>query len=661
MSKRGTTDNNSINLRDNLDKFKNWVKEVREVGKLLNEEILKCKENKKWPMNEPIGIKIKGLISEIQKLISWSEKIKIERILILKFIGEIITSLYIRIYVVDMYNDKKRSTNKVGWSWERWENVEKINRFNIKIYTKQENNKDKDILIQYLFKLVLEPLLDIYGDPHSFGYRKGRNAHMALGCLIKSLQLKKKGNQDTYYVQTKYIFNIKSFLNHNSFNWILTNFPMPYGFEHILIEWLKFNNLFNNNIYNNNIHDNYIENIIDYHPSGHPTGGNHVRDNNNFIISPLILNFILDGLEESIYKANRTIKNEDKIQFLKEQNKLYKAEKLFRIETSISFIRYLNNIIIITNTDKIIPDIKQIINDFFIHRNIKYNISDINKVSHGFKFNYLGFNIKYLDHYKKDPPTKLVDLGKDGILTKGITYKGFKQSKSGIFVLPNSYAITYIKSKIKNIFKNLHESPYSLIKLVNPIIRIWGIYYGIGMAARIFTKIDHFIFYRTFRYIKRKYEKLRVLTALNTYFFSNDFYKSPYNRKYHFHGIYKNNVEWILLLHKIVQCIPVQMFAPSKEVYLGYYFIDPDIYNNWSSKIHSYRFKNSISFRDKLYISQKGKCTICNFSLENCYNNNLDIDHIIPLVKGGSNHLNNLRLIHRNCHKSLKGHSLRKF
>ena len=58
--------------------------------------------------------------------------------------------------------------------------------------------------------------------------------------------------------------------------------------------------------------------------------------------------------------------------------------------------------------------------------------------------------------------------------------------------------------------------------------------------------------------------------------------------------------------------------------------------------------KRSVSESKKKYIAsnQKWKCSHCNQILDNTY----EVDHIIPLYKGGSNELNNLEALCRNCH-----------
>ena len=60
------------------------------------------------------------------------------------------------------------------------------------------------------------------------------------------------------------------------------------------------------------------------------------------------------------------------------------------------------------------------------------------------------------------------------------------------------------------------------------------------------------------------------------------------------------------------------------------------------------RHKRNVSESKKKYIasSQKWKCTHCQQLLDNTY----EVDHIIPLYKGGTNDLTNLEALCRNCH-----------
>ncbi len=79
-------------------------------------------------------------------------------------------------------------------------------------------------------------------------------------------------------------------------------------------------------------------------------------------------------------------------------------------------------------------------------------------------------------------------------------------------------------------------------------------------------------------------------------------------------------------------------------------------YNNYNktnikkSKINlnSAKYKRNVSNTTKKYIaaSQKWNCNDCTQLLDHCY----EVDHKIPLYKGGTNDIQNLQALCRNCH-----------
>ncbi len=105
-----------------------------------------------------------------------------------------------------------------------------------------------DKTMQHLFKLVIELVTKPSASKHSFGFQKGKCAHMAVGEIIAILDTKmermrkvcdNKREQDSkYFVSTKWVIdvNIKAFFG---YQWILNNFPMPSGTKRILEEWLR--------------------------------------------------------------------------------------------------------------------------------------------------------------------------------------------------------------------------------------------------------------------------------------------------------------------------------------------------------------------------------------------------------------------------------------
>ena len=123
----------------------------------------------------------------------------------------------------------------------------------------------KDRAMQALFKLALEPVAETTADPNSYGFRPFRSCADAIGqcfiCLGKSYSPKWVLEGD-----------IKACFDEISHQWLLDNIPMD---KTVLSKWLK---------------SGYIDEGKMY-PShmGTPQGG---------IISPVIANMTLDGLEQ---------------------------------------------------------------------------------------------------------------------------------------------------------------------------------------------------------------------------------------------------------------------------------------------------------------------------------------------------------------------------
>ena len=101
----------------------------------------------------------------------------------------------------------------------------------------------KDRIVQTLFVQLIEPIIDPHADVYSFGFRRGRNAHQALGELSSILFKKPQLQRQTavkrrYFSFTKHILciDIDSFFDSVNHKFILANYPMPKKFMHLLVD-----------------------------------------------------------------------------------------------------------------------------------------------------------------------------------------------------------------------------------------------------------------------------------------------------------------------------------------------------------------------------------------------------------------------------------------
>jgi RNA-directed DNA polymerase len=85
----------------------------------------------------------------------------------------------------------------------------------------------QDRVIQKMFQLVIEPAIDVLADPNSYGFRKHRSCHHAIGAVANRLA---KASENLTIIN----IDIEKFFDTIDHTWIKKNFPMPTGFENVL-------------------------------------------------------------------------------------------------------------------------------------------------------------------------------------------------------------------------------------------------------------------------------------------------------------------------------------------------------------------------------------------------------------------------------------------
>jgi RNA-directed DNA polymerase len=91
-----------------------------------------------------------------------------------------------------------------------------------------------DRCVQTLFVQLLDPIVEASSDDFSYGFRKGRNAHQAIGDLSNYLRIKPKLKRPNkrarrYFSHSKYVYclDIKGFFDNVSHEWLIKNVPIP--------------------------------------------------------------------------------------------------------------------------------------------------------------------------------------------------------------------------------------------------------------------------------------------------------------------------------------------------------------------------------------------------------------------------------------------------
>ena len=308
-----------------------------------------------------------------------------------------------------------------------------------RIYIKKKNGKKRPLSIptlydramQALFKLALEPISETLADPNSYGFRVNRSCADAIGQAFLVLARK---NHAVWLVEA----DIKACFDKISHKFILENIPIR---KDILKKWLD---------------AGYLENGKRFAmQAGTPQGG---------IISPTIMNMVLDGLETEIRSAFPRRKGE-----------------------KVNFIRYADDFII-SAKDKITAErIVVVVADFLKIRGLELS-KEKTKITH---------------------------------INQGATFlsQNIRKYKGKLLIKPAKEAEKSIRTSIHEIFRKFRGQPaHLLIAKLNPVIRGWANYHKMIVSKRTFYKVGNYIYDEIWRWIKYNHPTKGKKWAWNRYF-----------------------------------------------------------------------------------------------------------------------------------------------
>lgn len=638
-------------------------KEIRKKSQIVARKAAVIMNEGRWPILEKEFLAIHQLVKNQQRILSLlAASLGLGNPLLRDCMLEICTRLTSRIIAVDnlYYTFGSRTSGVDGEILEassRISLVRRISWINLRNYKSSPVRHISifklrggerllkiptifDRTVQHLFKLAIEPVTEPFADRYSFGFRKGKCAHMAVGEIAAILDTKtervrkvcdNKREQDSkYFVSTKWVIDvdIKAFFGQISYQWILNNFPMPSGTKRILEEWLK--------------SPIEYQGELEVSAMGVPQGS---------VISPLIANFTLDGLEERVTTRQQTaMTNLKRTKWIKGKG----HKSLFcqtQKTTLVRLIRYADNFVIIINDERLVEQYFEEAKSFLAEHGLQLS-SEKTRIfpwKIGERLHFIGFIFHKIDRA----------CFHSRITTQWKAGKRF--TRRNLYVYPNPDEIMSLKRKIKSVFtENRDLSPYQIIELINPILHGWGNYFGIGNFLRTFSLLDHWIWHRSWRYLHHKFPKTPRPILVSRFYQG---VSSPRDRLWYFHAIWtkpsvgakrrRANVVWITSLASMVKGVPAHMFRASRD--LGNPFVNSTPFDEWNLQIQSYREKVVVDRKDnefsRLFIRQKGMCPICNQGLGYLTSFNLEIHNLRPFFENSEVHGNLLHksLVHSWC------------
>jgi len=523
-----------------------------------------------------------------------------------------------------------------------------------------------DRATQLLVFSILDPIIEPHSDLFSFGFRKGRSPILAIATLQKNLQ--SKPDLKTKSIDTQYIWDadIRKCFDRINHDWLLKNVPIPGKYSFLLKGWLK---------------AGYLEfQNPDLFPTdeGIPQGG---------IISPLLMNFTLNGLENLLEEAKKEYVNTTKgacLSYrevdgwrirLKAVSRL-KTDEVFK-ERSIAckIIRFADDFILISGSERLLNIIKVKAKNFLKIRGLEIHPDKTRTIKLGINtsFNFLGYTFTFLMR-TKHIRNKFLHHKKPEYRLKGIPR---------LFVYPSTDKFNKLKVKLIDIFRSTYNlTAFELISSLNPMITGWVNYFSYGNAGGILSSFKKFLYNRIKIWIIKKHPKSSIRWLIRHYLLLNTNnllhhhnldqtsveqlelkllnHESARTNKWNFYGLafkdenkqdYKipklNILKWPTNIKNIL--VPT-VFAPSRELLKTSVYNNKQAWLNLSLKMSALHDNKKESLVEDLWKRDHGLCYFCksNISLEE--SNQLVVHHIQEWAKTKSNKKANLCLAHESCH-----------
>jgi RNA-directed DNA polymerase len=279
-----------------------------------------------------------------------------------------------------------------------------------------------DRAMQALHLLALDPVSEVTGDKHSYGFRRERSTTDAIEQVRNALGRK---HSPTWVLEG----DIKGCFDNISHEWLQEHVCMD---KRLLRKWLKAGYFEGRQLFPTN--------------SGTPQGG---------IISPVLANLALDGLERELDGLFRTVREAR--------------------HHKVNYVRYADDFIITASSKEFLEnEVKPLVQRFLAVRGL--TLSE-----------------------KKTVVTPVTD---------GFDFLGWTVRKRG-----NTLLTTPAKKNQKNFMAKVRDAlrtrraakQEDVIDTLNPVLRGWAQYHRTQMATRTFAKTDHLIQSALWRWACRRH------------------------------------------------------------------------------------------------------------------------------------------------------------
>lgn len=424
-----------------------------------------------------------------------------------------------------------------------------------------------DRAVQAVYQMAVDPIVEEQSDPNSYGFRLNRSTHDAI-TRIRTLLDKTTSPQWILDADVAKCFDTISheFLLKQTIMCDRT----------VLEQWLK----------------SGVQNAgsasTEQTTQGTPQGG---------IISPMLCNVALNGLESVAIKAAESIRVGGR--------------------TKVHLTRYADDFVCTGVSQEILEEcVKPAIASFLWERGLEFKDSKTQIVNVTQGFDFLGFRFQAkpwnykLNQSRKNGPTRATVL----------------------IVKPRDQKVMALKDSIRAVIKPTRPIA-SIIRDLNPILRGWSEYYRISYhSLPVFWSLGHYVWYKMWKWARDRHPKRNAQWIYDKYVMAGG------DRKWVFGNTIRES------LFDISKVTNWRIF-PLKQGLNPYVLLNQEYYEKRK------QVRIEAKFRAAIYRKFKHTCPHCGQSLHN--GESVELHHLIAIKDGGKWSMDNIHPLHTICHQSV--------
>jgi len=324
--------------------------------------------------------------------------------------------------------------------------------------------------------------------------------------------------------------------------------------------------------------------------SGTPQGG---------VISPLLANIALHGMEQVLG-----------IKYRLRKGRAYGSELM---PDSVGLVRYADDFVVFCHTQQEAGEVQRRLAAWLLERGLVFSPEKTRITNLDDGFDFLGFNVRQY------------------AVTNSRT--GYR-----LLIKPSKKSVKKHAQKLRDIFRQCHGYPASWLCLTaNPVIRGWANYFRVGVSARVFEKLDNYLFRLQRRWVVRQHPG-------KSWAWRRPRYWGQERRGRESQWVFKG-YQTHMLCHAwtpIKRHTMVRRFAS---------WDDPELEGYWAARKDREAELTLTNFQQRIANDQQWVCPVCRDHLMN--GEELHEHRVIPGKDGGEYTRGNIRLVHLYCHQAV--------